>query len=133
MQALLLKLYEKHAQELQFEAEFDHFELRMEESKDVSKEEVEFIDLKGKVVENDLKPNFLTFLFSKDDNLLLQTSGLLIQLVMYSKTAQVILYYSQMFPLGLNRKSMLLQKLLDDKEESKDEPKARTKRGSPSH
>jgi hypothetical protein len=66
------------------------------------------VDTEGKIVFNDLKPNFLTFLLSKDDDLLLQTTGFLIELVMHSKTSQALLYHSKMFPLGVNRKSMLL-------------------------
>ena len=66
------------------------------------------VDTEGKMVFNDLKSNFLTFLLSKDDDLLLQTTGFLIELVMHSKTSQALLYHSKMFPLGANRKSMLL-------------------------
>ena len=68
--------------------------------------------------------------------MLLQTTGFLIELVMHSKTSQALLYHSRMFPLGVNRKSMLLQKLLhEDGEESKTEGDStkKAKRGSPSH
>ena len=66
------------------------------------------MDTEGKIVENDLKIQFMTFLNAKDDNLLLQTSGTLLTLVMNSKVSQALLYHSQMFPIGINRKSMLL-------------------------
>ena len=52
------------------------------------------MDTEGKIVENDLKKQFMTFLYSKDDNLLLQTSGCLLTLVMQSKVSQTLLYHS---------------------------------------
>lgn len=57
---------------------------------------------------------------------------------MHSKTSQALLFHSKMFPLGANRKSMLLQKLLHEsgEEESKNEGESfnkKVKRGSPSH
>ena len=55
----------------------------------------------------------MTFLLAKDDHLLLQTSGCLLTLVMHSKVSQALLFHSQMFPIGINRKSMLLQRLLE--------------------
>jgi len=55
----------------------------------------------------------MTFLLAKDDNLLLQTSGCLLTLIMQSKVSQALLYHSQLFPVGINRKSMLLQRLLE--------------------
>ena len=45
------------------------------------------VDTEGKIVENDLKKQFMTFLLAKDDNLLLQTSGCLLTLVMHSKVS----------------------------------------------
>ena len=55
----------------------------------------------------------MTFLLAKDDNLLLQTAGCLLTLVHQSKVSQALLYHSHMFPIGVNRKSMLLAKLLE--------------------
>ena len=71
------------------------------------------VDTEGKIIDNDLKKQFMTFLLAKDDNLLLQTSGCLLTLIMHSKVSQALLYHSQMFPIGINRKSMLLQRLLE--------------------
>jgi hypothetical protein len=62
--------------------------------KQKSEEEIEEVDLEGRIVENNLKTQFLTFLLSKDDNLLLQTSGSLIELIMHSKVSHAILYHS---------------------------------------
>ena len=52
------------------------------------------VDTEGKVVENDLKKQFMTFLLAKDDNLLLRTSGCLLTLIMHSKVSQALLYHS---------------------------------------
>ena len=52
------------------------------------------VDTEGKIVENDLKKQFMTFLLAKDDNLLLQTSGCLLTLIMHSKVSQALLYHS---------------------------------------
>ena len=59
-----------------------------------SKSEVSQVDTEGKIVENDLKKQFVTFLLAKDDNLLLQTSGCLLTLIMHSKVSQALLYHS---------------------------------------
>ena len=72
------------------------------------------MDTEGKIVANDLKKQFMTFLLAKDDNLLLQTSGCLLTLVTQSKVSQALLYHSKMFPIGVNRKSILLQSLMED-------------------
>jgi hypothetical protein len=64
--------------------------------------------MEGKVVKNEMKNQFMGLLLEKDDDLIMQTTGLLLQLVMHSKTSQALLYYSRLFPLGVNRKSMLL-------------------------
>ena len=40
---------------------------------------------------------------------------------MHSKVSHAILYHSHMFPIGLNRKSMLLQKLLNEKSDEPDD------------
>lgn len=70
----------------------------------VKEEEAELNTL----VTNDFKSQFLTFLLSKDDNLLLQTAGCLVTLMTQSKVSQALLYHSNIFPTGFNMKSMLL-------------------------
>ena len=72
------------------------------------------IDTEGKIVNNDLKKQFMTFLQAKDDNLLMQTSGCLLTLVTQSKVSQALLFHSKMFPVGIKLKSILLQSLMDD-------------------
>lgn len=121
---------------------FPETEHVIEESKDgsrVSTKRNQFeaqVDTEGRIVANEMKGNFLQLLLCKDDNLLLQVSGFLAQLVMHSKASPSLLYFSKVYPLGLNRKSMLFQKLLEEKEESKASSPTnakKQKRGSPSH
>jgi len=57
---------------------------------------------------NGFKRQFLTFLGSKDDTLLLQTAGSLFTLLTQSSVSQALLFHSNIFPIGHNKKGMLL-------------------------
>ena len=59
-----------------------------QKNEEVESEEISsLVDTEGKIVGNDLKKQFMTFLQAKDDNLLMQTSGCLLTLVTQSKVS----------------------------------------------
>ncbi|TNV84769.1 hypothetical protein FGO68_gene16079 [Halteria grandinella] len=68
--------------------------------------------------ENTCKRSFLQLLQAKDDGLVLLTCSLLYSILSISKTSPSLLFRANLYPIGLRRKNLLLQKLINTTEDS---------------
>jgi hypothetical protein len=59
-------------------------------------------------LESKNKENFLQFLKSKDDNLLLLTTGVIYSMITFGKINPLILHAASVYPIGFKRKNVLL-------------------------